>query len=123
MNAKMLVGLLIAALPLAAQALDRKDAELAMTEAGTAVESAEHADAARYDAVDLDTAHDMLANARAAYDRHHWTESVLNAENAKVDADLAAARSRQHRAEQATAEVETTVRSLREQLGISGDLP
>jgi hypothetical protein len=123
MNAKMLVGLLVAALPLAAHALDRKDAELAMTEAGTAVESAERADAAQYDAVDLDTSHDMLANARAAYDRRHWTESVLNAENAKVDADLAAARSRQHRAEQATAQVEATVRSLREQLGISGDLP
>jgi hypothetical protein len=123
MNAKLILGLLIATLPLAALALDRKDAELAMTEAGAAVDAAQQADAAQYDAVDFNTSHDMLVNAQAAYDHHHWTESVINAENAKVDADLATARSRQHRAEQATAQVELSVRTLREQLGISGDGP
>ncbi len=116
----LLITLLMAALPMAAHALDRKDAERAMTEGNAAVESAQRADAAQYAATDLNTAHDMLTNAQAAFDHHHWSDSVFSAENAKADADLATARSRQHRAEQSTAEVEQTVRSLREQLGIAG---
>jgi hypothetical protein len=116
---------LIFALPFtaAANAADRKDAELAMTEAGTAVESAERADAAQFAATDLNDAHAMLAGAQAAYDHHKWLDSMFSSGNAKADANLAAARSRQHRAEAATAEMATTVRSLREQLGITGDQP
>jgi hypothetical protein len=111
------------ALPMAAHALDRDDAELAMTQAVTAVQSAERADAASFAPPDLATAHDMLSHAQLAYDGHHWTESVFAAENARADADLAAARSREHRAEQATAEVERSVQALRDQLGVTtGDL-
>jgi hypothetical protein len=108
---------LILAMPLAAQATDRKDAELAMTEASSAVDAAERADAAKYATTDLNTAHDMMANAQAAYDHRAWLDSVFNSGDAKADANLAAARSRQHRAEATTAELETTVRSLREELG------
>jgi hypothetical protein len=107
----------------AANAADRKDAELAITEAGTSVQSAERADAAQYATTDLNDAHDMLASAQAAYDQHKWLDSVFSSGNAKADANLAAARARQHRAEAATAEIESTVRSLREQLGIMGDRP
>ncbi|MDR3389541.1 MAG: DUF4398 domain-containing protein [Rudaea sp.] len=117
------VMVLVLALPFAARAADRKDAELAMTEAGTTIESAERADAAQYAATDLNDAHDMLGSAQAAFDHHKWLESVFSAGNAKADANLAAARARQHRAEAATAEIETTVRSLREQLGIAGEQP
>ena len=118
-------ALLLVTLPLASFASDRNDAELAMTQANTAVESAERADAAQFASADLGTAHDMLASAQGAYDHRDWTIAIIDAENAKADADLAAARSRQIRAEEATAEVERSVRSLREQLGISntGDRP
>lgn len=120
MNANAIVAIvLLSATPLAAHAFDRKDADLAMTEAGTAVQSAERADAARYAAPDLATAHDMLNIAQAAYDHRDWTHSVFSAENAKVDADLAAAHSRQARAETATAEVERTVDTLRQELGMT----
>ena len=117
--------LLLLALPLAAFGADRKDAELAMTEAHTAIESAERADAAQFANADIGTARDMLAGAQNAYDHRDWTISIFDAENAKADADLAAARSRQMRAEEATAEVERSVRTLREQLGIdsTGDQP
>jgi hypothetical protein len=126
MNARFstAAAILILALPFTvANAVDRKDAELAITEAGTSVESAERADAAQYAATDLNDAHDMLGSAQAAYDHHKWLESVFSSGNAKADANLAAARARQHRAEAATAEMETTVRSLREQLGITGEQP
>lgn len=126
MNARFSTAavILILALPFTlASAADRKDAELAITDASSSVESAERADAAQYAATDLNDAHDMLSSARNAYDHHKWLESVFGSGNAKADANLAAARARQHRAEAATAEIDSTVRSLREQLGITGDQP
>jgi len=83
------------------------------------VQAAERADAAQYAAPDLATAHDMLNVAQAAYDHREWTHSVFAAENAKSDAVLASARSREQRAEDATAEVERTVQTLRDQLGMT----
>jgi Cdc6-like AAA superfamily ATPase len=124
MNTKFALMALTTALmasPLCAWAADRKDAELAMTEAGTAIEGAERADSAQYAPTEVNTAHDMLANAHSAYDHRDWLESVYDSGNAKADANLAAARSREHRAEATTTELETTLRSLREQLGVSGE--
>jgi hypothetical protein len=109
--------------PLGAHAFDRNDADTALAAASTAVQAAERGDASQYAGADLASAHDMLNIAQAAYDHRDWSESVFHAENAKADADLAAARSRQMRAEQATAQVERSVQSLRDQLGISGDRP
>ena len=114
---------IVLALPLTAGAIDRKDAELALAEAGSSVEAAERADAAQYAGTELNTAHDMIVNAQAAFDHRAWTDSYLDSDSAKADANLAAARSRQHRAEATTAELETTVRSLREQLGVAGGQP
>ena len=115
--------MILASAPLVAHALDREDADLALAQAGTALQAAERADAAQYAIPDLGTAHGMLNQAQAAYDHRHWTDAVFAAENARADADLAAARSRQHRAEDATAEVERSVQTLRDQLGLTGDQP
>ena len=126
MNARFstAAAILILALPFTvANAADRKDAELALTEAGTSVEAAERADAAQFATTDLNAAHDRLGNAQVAYDHHKWLDSVFSSGDAKADANLAAARARQHRAEAATAEIDATVRSLREQLGITGEQP
>ena len=119
-NAALLIAL---ALPGFAAATDRTDAELAMTEAGTAVQSAERADATQYAAADITAAHAMLAGAQAAYDHRHWDESAMDSESAKADANLAAARSRQHIAEAMTAELDRTVNTLRQQLNIAGGQP
>jgi hypothetical protein len=119
-SAALLIAL---ALPGLAAATERTDAELAITEAGTAVESAERADATQYAAADITEAHAMLANAQAAYDHRHWVESAMDSESAKADANLAAARSRQHIAEAMTAELDRTVGSLRQQLNITGGQP
>jgi hypothetical protein len=123
MKRKLLMTALVLALPITASAMDRKDADLALAEAGASIESAERADAAQYAATELNTAHDMYASARTAYDHRDWNESAFSSDDAKADANLAAARSRQHRAEATTNELETTVRSLREQVNSTGGQP
>jgi hypothetical protein len=124
MNARIIpLALALACVAPGAHAFDRNDADMALAQASTSVEAAERADAPQFATADIASAHDMLNIAQAAYDHRHWTDSVFNAENAKADADLAAARSRQMRAERATAQVERTVESLRDQLGIRGEQP
>jgi hypothetical protein len=123
MKRKLLAAAMVLALPFAAYGMDRKDADLAMAEAGASIQAAESADAAQYAPTELNTAHDMFAGAQAAYDHRDWTESAFAADNSKADANLAAARSREHRAEATTNELETTVRTLREQMGVSGGQP
>jgi len=111
---------LLCSLPAAAFAGERQDAELALEHARTSIQAAEHADAARNASTDLNVAHESLAMAEGAYDHRHWVETIYAADRASADADLAAARARQARAEAATAEIETTVRTLRNELGVAG---
>ncbi len=111
--------LLLAALVVSgtAAAVDRDTAQLELTQAATAVQAAERDDAARYAPADLDEAHAMLDSAQSAADGRSWTDTAIYAERAKVAGDLASSRSRQHRAESATAEIERSVDSLRHQVG------
>jgi len=123
MRNRIIPAIIMLTVPLFAGAVDRKDADVALAEASASVEAAERADAAQYATADMGHARDMLASAHAAYDHRAWTDSFIDSDSAKADANLAAARSRQHRAEATTAELETTVRSLREQLGVAGGQP
>lgn len=113
---------LVAALAMSgvAHAVDRDGAQLELAQAINAVQAAERDDAARYAPADLDESHAMLASAQAASDHRDWTGLAMYSERAKVSADLASARSRQHRAEAATAEIERSVDSLRAQLPNGG---
>jgi hypothetical protein len=101
-------------------ALDRGTAEVELAQAFSSVQAAERDDAAHYAAADLDEAHTMLDEARRAQDARAWTDVGIYAERAKVSGDLASARARQHRAESATAEIERSVETLRNQLRVSG---
>jgi len=114
--------LLLAALLVAgtAVAIDRDDAQLELAQAINAVQSAERDDAARYAAAELDEAHAMLSSARQAADDRAWQDTATYSERAKVAGDLASARSRQQRAEAATAEIERSVDTLRVQLSTGG---
>ena len=111
--------LIVAALAVSgtAAAVDHDTATLELTQAVTAVQAAERDDAARYAPADIDEAHAMLDSAQSAADNRNWTDVAIFAERAKVDGDLASSRARQHRAEAATAEIERSVDSLRQQLG------
>jgi hypothetical protein len=113
---------LLAALAMcsAAQAVDRGDSQLELAQAINAVQAAERDDAAQYAPTDLDESHAMLASAQTASDHRDWTGTAMYAERAKVSADLASARSRQHRAESATEEIERSVDSLRAQTSHGG---
>jgi hypothetical protein len=112
---------LILAAPMTSSAIaasvSRDTAELELTQAITAVQSAERDDALRYATTDLDEAHAMLDSAQRAADARDWTATATFAERAKVSGDLASARSRQHRAEAATAEIQESVDTLRQQIG------
>ena len=96
------------------------DAELALVQAQTAVQGAEAADAASAAPTDWNAAQANLAAARGALDRHEWDSSVMSSEKAKADADLAAARAREKRATEATAEIEASVETLRRELNRPG---
>ena len=100
-----------------AASVDRDTAELELTQAVTAVQAAERDDSMQYAAADLDEAHAMLDSAQRAADARDWTAAAMYAERAKVSGDLASSRSRQHRAEAATAEIERSVDTLRQQIG------
>ena len=120
-TAHVLAFAILAAAPLGAAALARSDADLALTKAGDAIESAERADAAQFAASDLAHAHALIEQAQAAYAGDHWTDAFVAAEHARLDADLASARSRQQSAEDAAARVERAVAALRDQLGTSAE--
>lgn len=109
--------ILMAALAIPAFAANRGEAEVALAQAETAVQSAAAADAARDAATEMHSAEDNLVAARGAFERRKWTDSAMSAEKAKADADLAAARSREKRATAATAEIEASVATLRRELG------
>jgi hypothetical protein len=95
-----------------AQAIDRDDAQLELAQAATAVQAAERDDAARYAPADLAEAHAMLDNALHAADVRAWMDAAMYSERAKVNGDLASARSRQQRAEAATAEIQRGLDAL-----------
>jgi len=103
-----------------ASAADRRDAELELSQALTAVQTAEREDGARYAPADLNEAQAMLVTAQRAFDARAWTDTAIYAERAKVSGDLTVARSRQHRAEFATAEIERSVDALRVRLPNGG---
>lgn len=110
------------AMPMLAAAVTHDDADVAIAQAHTAVKAAETANAATEAPGEMNTAHNMMAAADGAYERGNWTESVFKSENAVADANLAVARSREQRAEAATAEIADGVDTLRARLGLPAEV-
>jgi hypothetical protein len=100
-----------------APAIDRDTARLELAQAATAVQAAERDDAMRYARRDLDEAHATFEVAQRAADAREWNDAAYYAERAKVNGDLASARSRQQRAEAATEEFRRSVDALRAESG------
>lgn len=116
---KLPLILCLSALPMFAWA-GKDDAQLALTAARANVASAERAEAARYATLELKAARDLLAQAEGSFDDREWTDAEREAQRAKADARLAEARARQHLAESQLAEIEKTIRTLREELARQG---
>ncbi|MBO9661453.1 DUF4398 domain-containing protein [Dokdonella sp.] len=116
----LLLSLLLVLYGGIAQAADRKDAELALAQASTAVQAARRDDAQTYAPADFATAQTTLNTSLEAFDARAWTNSLIYAERARVDGELAGARSRQVRAETAATELERSLDTLRAQVSAGG---
>ncbi len=101
-------------------ASDRDKVNVIYAKAQAAVQGAEATDAATYAPVELNAAQSNLASANGAMDRRNWEQAAMSAEKAEVDANLASARAREKRATAATAEIESSVETLRRELNRPG---
>jgi membrane-bound lytic murein transglycosylase len=84
-----------------------------LTAARTLVTQADKSEAQRYDAADLQKAHDELNGAETADSQRKYNDARRLAESAAVDADVAAARAQAATAQHAAHEVEQSNAALR----------
>jgi hypothetical protein len=90
-----------------------------MAVARTAVADADAAGAARYDAIDINRAHEKLNAATLALGARDYDQARRYAEEAEVDANLAATRTRSAKTQNAVAEVRESLRALRAEISRS----
>lgn len=108
---------LAAALALSGPALaSRQGAELALTQARSAVAAAERAGAANEVPNDFASAREMLARAQGSYEDRDWDDAELESHRARADARVAEARARQAKAERALIEIEAAIETLRAEI-------
>ncbi|GAB4189683.1 MAG: hypothetical protein Tsb002_16940 [Wenzhouxiangellaceae bacterium] len=99
---------------------DRQSASSAVAEAGAFIQAAERAEAGRYAAVELKLARDHLSRARVELEDRSYNSAEDAAIRAKVEAELAAAKTRASKARMALTEMRQTVQTLREELNRQG---
>ncbi len=122
MNRKMLHSILaslLLALPAAAIA-DRGDAETALTRASGGIAAAERAGALQLSPTEAAVAREKLMQAERSCERRDWDDCERAAHRAYADARLAEARTRQAKAESATAALQAAVDTLRVELDRTG---
>jgi hypothetical protein len=88
----------------------------AMTRAETSVEQADRAGARRYDPGTLDSSKDKMAASRIAAEKGDKPAAKQYAEQAELDADLAAATARSADAKKAADEVKAGTETLRAEI-------
>jgi transposase-like protein len=88
----------------------------AMTRAESSVQQADQAGARRYDPGTLDASKDKLAQSKAAAERGDKRVAQELAEQAELDAELAAANARSENAQKAAAEVRASIETLRAEM-------
>lgn len=93
---------------------ERPHEDLARAEAG--IRQAEQGGASQYGAVELQSARDKLERARAAVAEEEMRTAERLAEQAALDADLAAAKTRSGKAELSAKELEEGIAVLRQEL-------
>lgn len=109
------VGAVLAAAALAgcASSAPRPDEQLARADASIA--QAEQAGARQYSGTEFDSARDKAREARRLADQGDNAEARVLAEQAELDAELAAASSRAKSTQKAAAEVQAATQTLREE--------
>lgn len=102
------------ALAACASGPERPVAELARAEAS--IEQAEQVDAQQFGAVELESAREKLAKARAAADSDENIAAARYAREAAVDAELASAITRNRKSELAVEEVDRSIETLESEI-------
>ena len=97
----------------------RQEADLALTQARSAVASAERAGGVTAAPNETTDARANLARAEGSYEERDWDDAVNESQLARADGRLAEARARQVKAEAATAEIQAAVDTLRAELNRS----
>lgn len=91
----------------------RPDAQLARAEAS--LQQADQSGARQYSAVDFDAARDKLGEANRLADKGDSNRAAMLAEQARVDADYAAAHARHMTADKAATEVRLATETLQQE--------
>ncbi|HZX31421.1 MAG TPA: DUF4398 domain-containing protein [Rhodocyclaceae bacterium] len=99
----------------------RPDAQFAVSR--SAIEEALGAGATQSAPLELQHARDKMARADAAVDAKNFEDARRLAEEAEVDARLAAAKARTARAQLAVAEIQKSIRALRENVNTDSAQP
>jgi multidrug resistance efflux pump len=118
-GSRVLACAALLALPLSAFA-GKNEAQLELTSARANVASAERAGAARHATNELSSARELLARAEGSFDDRDWTDAEREAERAKAEARVAETRARQRSNEALLAELEATIRTLRNEIAREG---
>ncbi len=121
MNGRVRFCLLATLVPAFVAAADRDEVFAAQARAETALTAADRDGARERAPATLDVARTHARAGAAAVARRAWTDARRAWEKAEADARLAAARSRQLRAETTSAELEEAVATLRTEIVESGE--
>ncbi len=97
-----------------ASSAPRPDSQLASAKTG--IELAEESGAREYGPTALERARTKLAQARAAADRDENETALRLATEAELDAELAASQAGRYKAEEALAEINDSIRTLRQEI-------
>jgi hypothetical protein len=114
-----LVAALIGSLSLAGCAGNSTIAAEKIAAAEKSIQQANNNDAASNAAVELKSAQDHLAQARAAMDKKDYDKAAGLAESASADADLAQAKATTAKSKKAAADMRESVNALRRELNQS----
>ena len=99
---------------------DKSDATNAITEARAMVRSAERSGADSMAAVELKTARDLLNSAQSSLDDRDWLDAEYAASKSQRDAEVADSKTQALKAEQALAELQSVVDTLKNELKRQG---
>lgn len=112
--ALLFLPLAMAGLGACASSEPRPERELALAEAG--IDQAQQAGAAEHGPTELGAARDKLNQARVAAERDEMLTARRLAQQAALDAELAAAKARNRKAEISVQELNETIEALREEI-------
>jgi len=100
---------------------DKSDATNAITAAKAMVRSAERSGADSLAAVELKMAQDLLNSAQSSLDDREWQDAEFAASKSQRDAEVADSKTQALKAEQALAELQSVVNTLKNELKRQGD--